>query len=110
MFRVKMRADMSGVPVKVRAIAKNDTVGEYAATQLELLIDQFVPYRIGTLSESTVIEAWKLTYTQPYAHYQWAGEGFNYSTQEHLNATSHWETHVDKAELAQSITDYLKGL
>lgn len=110
MFNTSVKVDMGGVPKKVRAIKENKRVGAFAAMELFRLADKYVPYRGGALSKSAIISPWLVTYTMPYAHYQWDGEGFNYSKQGHPSATSHWETHVDKAELAQSITDYLRRM
>lgn len=110
MLKAKVKVDVSGVPQQIRAIAKNPTVGEFAATELYNLSQQFTPRRDGGLIKSATIEAWKLSYNTPYARRLWYGDNLNFSQELSPSATSRWAEQVDKQKLAQSITDYLKEM
>lgn len=104
------RANMKGAVLKVKVICSNRKVGQMAASTAEKLMQPYVPEREGALIGSAVATPFKVTYSTPYAHYQWLGiskngKPLNYTK---LTATSHWEKQVNKQELANSITNYLK--
>lgn len=111
MLKAKVKVDMSGASNKIRAIAKNARAGSFAAMELYRLADKYVPYRDGALRASAVISPWKIIYTSPYALYMWRGivkgTEIKYRTP---GTTSHWTDNVNTADLADSITQYLKGL
>lgn len=68
------------------------------ANQMMADMDQFVPYKAGTLSQSVHINAngSQITYTTPYARAQFYGivNGSpvrNYTRSEHLRASKRWD-------------------
>lgn len=103
------KADMSGVVAKIDRICTNRKVGIFAASEAARLMEQFVPRLYGTLRTSAVVSPFLVTYTMPYAHYQW--EGVSESGVELHYTTpltqSHWEEAVDKGALARSIAGCL---
>lgn len=108
------KVDMGGAKDKIRAICSNPKVGSTAASEVERLAKPYVPFAEGSLRGSAVVSPFLVTYTTPYAHYQWAGERMDGT---HVirrrttpNTVSHWEKFVNKDELARNLTDYLKGL
>lgn len=109
------KVDMSGAKAKIRAICTDDEVGQYAAEDVARLATQYVPMYKGILRGSVEAEPFLVTWSMPYAHYQWAGisksgRDLNYSKSPNPNATSHWEQHIDKDELARDITEFLRRL
>ena len=101
------------VDQKIDSLVSDKALGSYAASQMRLGMDAYVPYEHGDLSGDAVITPFAVTYTQPYAHYQWEdARDMNYSHEQHGLATGHWEKAYASAHgeaLAQSITTYLKG-
>lgn len=105
-------ADMSGAVLKVRKICTNKQVGEFAASEAERLMKPRVPYLEGSLVSSATVKPFEVTYTMPYAHYQWNGISkygmkLRYSKP---SATSHWEEKVNKSSLASAITGFIARL
>jgi len=68
-------------------IAVAESAGRY--------MNPFVPMQTGILSQTYDTGADLLggyvRYTQPYAHYQYNGVGFNFSHEQHPLATHHWD-------------------
>lgn len=106
---LKVTTDMDGVAKKVNKICKDDSVGYFMATELKRLMSPYTPRRNGTLEDTAQIEPFKITYVQPYSKYIYYGDGFNFSTDKHPNATSRWDVvtkNVKGKELANSITRF----
>ena len=51
----------------------------------------YVPYLNGPLSETVEVLPDHITYIQPYARYQYYGDGFNFTKDYHPLATSRWD-------------------
>lgn len=98
--RIKIEGSLPGELLSKQAIAK----GQYVlANQAMADMDQFVPYKGGTLSQSAHINAdgSQITYTTPYAKAQFYGmitdrKGrqhpiVNYTLSEHHQATKRWD-------------------
>ena len=51
-----------------------------------------------------------MTYTAPYAHYQWEGVAKGGGRLYHPTpgTMSHWERYIDKAQLARDVTDFVR--
>lgn len=108
--KVSVKVDVSGIPRKVRRICTNRRVGQFAAEDARRLMERLVPFRDGPLRASAVVSPFLVTYTAPYAHYQWegvskGGGGLNRTTP---GTMSHWEEYIDKAQLASDITDFVR--
>lgn len=58
-------------------------------------MNKYVPFKDGFLSQNyeTGVDAVSgfVKYNQPYAHYQYNGIGFNFTTDYHPLATHHWD-------------------
>lgn len=115
-------------------IADNTDTGYFLATTWARYFAKYVPMQTGTLRDSVQIEPFKVTYTQPYAHYQWngmlyisptTGTGWalpgeikvptdtplNYSTEQNPLATSHWEVPAYEAfseTVAKQVEAYIR--
>lgn len=100
-----VKVDMSGVPVKIRRIKKNQRLGRFAASELDRLCKPYVPFRTGQLRSSVKLEPWAVTWYAPYAHRQWEGIGITNRTTP--GTVSHWERYINKRELADSLTQFL---
>ena len=52
---------------------KHPDLGVQLHNALARYLNPYVPMQTGTLSQSTIISPDRVTYTQPYAHYQYSG-------------------------------------
>jgi hypothetical protein len=108
---LKVTTDMDGVAKKVNKICKNDEVGYFMATEFKRLMSPYTPRVRGTLEDTAQIEPFKITYVQPYAKYIYYGDGFNFSTDKHPNATSRWDVVTKNSkgkQFANSISRFIK--
>lgn len=94
--------------------AKLDKARYVMANQMMSDMDQFVPYKVGTLSQSVHINAdgSQITYTTPYAKAQFYGiiNGSpvrNYTRSEHPMASKRWDLRA-KALYGQQWADIAK--
>ena len=98
-------------PQKTMARILDDSVGIFAAETCARYFNPYVPMRDGFLSQTYTTEPFKITYEQIYAHNMYTGVGYNFSTEQHPNATSYW----DKAgmvakggQVSKEITEFIK--
>lgn len=54
--------------------ARGDKVGLCAAKEWHRLYLPYVPWDQGIMARNVEYEPWKITHTQPYAHYQYEGQ------------------------------------
>lgn len=64
-----------------------------------LIIDPWVPFLEGPLSQTLEITPQYVKYNVPYAHYQYTGDGFNHTTDKHPLATERWDRVAMQTEL-----------
>lgn len=111
MLKVTVTANLSGIPAKISEIATNKALGQAAANQMKVLMEPYVPFDTGQLNGSAEVTPFAVTYTAPYAIYPYEGRRVSKYTREyHDRAQSHWDKGMDKAELAQFIENYIKGM
>lgn len=60
-------------PKEILAHIFDDDVGIFVASEWSRYFAKYAPMQTGTLAQSVDIEPFKVTYTQPYAHYMWEG-------------------------------------
>jgi hypothetical protein len=102
----------------IRRLVGNDAVGMFLAETWGTMFNKYVPADKIILANSYRTEPFKVTYYQPYSHYQWygisrSGRPLNYSHEKHILATSHWEEVAGREkgkEVAQAITNYIKRM
>lgn len=72
---VKVNINVSKI-LKSRGLGNDDRARVFLASEVKRLSDPYVPMQQGLLKNNTVVAAdgSTLTYTQPYAHYQYYGE------------------------------------
>ena len=58
---------------------------------LAKMCDPYVPFLEGPLSQTIKVTDTGVTYTQPYARYQYYGVNFNHTTDYHPQATALWD-------------------
>jgi Minor capsid protein len=92
-------------------ITSNQAIGSFAATSAATIMGDYVPFLAGDLKGSAIISPWHVKYTQPYAKYQYYGDGFNFTTDFNPKARSHWDEPLKTTHLAQftdEISNYIK--
>lgn len=74
-MNVKVDINVSKI-LKSRGLGNDDRARVFLASEVKRLSDPYVPMQQGLLKNNTVVAAdgSTLTYTQPYAHYQYYGE------------------------------------
>ena len=90
----------------------NSAVGIFTAETWARYINPYVPMRDGFLSQNYTTEPNKIIYNQPYAKRNYYGDYFNFSTEQHPLATSHWEQPAytaKKNQVAKEITEFVKS-
>lgn len=72
-------------------------------------MNEFVPMQTGVLSQNYETGADAIggyvRYNSPYAHYQYSGEGFDFSKEQHPLATHHWDQAMMLAKGVQYIAE-----
>lgn len=74
------------------------------------MMDPYVPFLEGPLSQTVEITPKSVKYTQPYAHYQYTGEDFNFTRDYHPLASAYWDKAMMAArgeEFTQMVKDIL---
>lgn len=94
-----------GVDVKIDSAAygnkimRDQTFWKFAATEWHRLYTPYVPRGdSGNLTDSVSITPGQIEHTQPYARYQYYGEGFHFRRDLHPMASAKWD---QKAEAIQ---------
>lgn len=87
----------------------------FMANEAQRLMDGYVPMETGMLADNAdaYVEGGvgKVHYRSPYAHYQYNGDGFNFSKEKHPKATSHWDEAMKKdrgKDLANAVQKFIK--
>lgn len=127
-----------GIKVKINNPKKtmnriiDDRVKLFAAETWARYFKKYTPMDNGTLGSTYTTEPGKVTYTSPYAHFQWKGivmvddrgstwakhgtekhytnANLNYSHEKNAKAQSHWEEAAErecKAQVAAEISDFI---
>lgn len=92
-------SNIVNVSVKLNDQAIQDKMNKLCdeTTMLEIhnllakMCDPYVPFLEGPLSQTTEITPKYVRYTQPYAHYQYYGVGFNHTKDYHPLASAKWD-------------------
>ena len=111
--RVKVRdVDMDKAVAKVARLKADPGLGTFTANEAARLMEKYVPFRSGALSEGAMLEPWAVEYVAPYAGYVFRGRGMKFSKQEHPNARSYWHKPLSNnpAPLARKITQKLESM
>ena len=90
---------------------KNDKFGLFLAQEWKRLISPYTPRREGTLEDTAIVRPFEIEYIQPYSHYVYYGETFNFRRDANPYATYEWDKAAEKAgqkeELIKSANQYL---
>lgn len=74
------------------------------------IIDPYVPYDTGALSQNIEVTAEGVRYTEDYAYKQYHGEEFRHKTEHHPLATAYWDKvamQTEKERLAQTVKEII---
>lgn len=90
-------------------IEPNGPVQAFFTQLCAIHMDKYVPFDTGALAETVVIDGnvtsnvseSYITYTQPYAHRIYEGDDFDFQTDKHELATSHWDKQMVTAEISE---------
>lgn len=109
MLDIKVTANTSGVSKKVGKWSKDSGLGNFAAMTLARMMRPFIPERDSILINTYNVSPWKLSYTAPYARPMYYGVVKGTPVRYHkATAAPKWDTHVNKADYAKQLEDYIK--
>ena len=92
---VTVTVDSSYVLEKLQNVVNDDWTRTTVNARFAQIIDPYVPYDTGYLSQDSVeIEPDGVYYTAPYAWRQYYGEDFNHKTEVHPLATARWDKEI----------------
>lgn len=113
MLQIKVTDMTQGLAKKVGKWSKDKGLGLHAATTLVRMMEPYIPFRTGALSQSHKEKPWLVTYSAPYARPMYngvvKGTSVRYTKEHHPQATSKWDKHVDKQSYAKQLESYIKG-
>jgi hypothetical protein len=89
-IRVKVDIDDRALQDKLTFLLDNKTMLEIHNLFAKKM-DPYVPFLEGPLSQTVEITPQYVRYIQPYAHYQYVGEGFNFTRDYHPLASAYWD-------------------
>lgn len=99
----------------VNSIAKRKVGGKNAglflANTCAKYMDPYVPYDTGTLASSYVCKPFRVEYITPYAERVYFGDNLNFSRDQHILASSHWDIPMKNArknDIAKDVTSFLR--
>ena len=118
--RNKSKAAVIGISLKEEKIIQkidNDRFGKLVAKTWRDLIDPFVPYKMGQLAGVTgntvQISPWEIWYRMQYAEAVYKSSDWDFSKEQHLFATDHWDEKAAKAgkkkQLYRTLNDALQS-
>lgn len=101
----------------IKDLGVNQKLNLFMAQECMRLMEPFVPMDTGVLSQTVETKADDqcgiVHYLVPYAHRQYTGEEFNFSTEKHKLATHHWDKAMliaKKKQLIRTVDKYREGL
>ena len=89
-IKVKVDIDDEMLKQKINNLLDDKTMLEIH-NLLAKYCDPYVPMLEGPLSQTLEITPRYVRYTQPYAHYQYTGVGFNFTRDCHPLASAYWD-------------------
>lgn len=101
-----IQVDTSNTSRKVDQVVNNVIADD--ATMLEIhnlfakILDPYVPFLEGPLSQTVEVTPEHVRYIQPYAHYQYYGIDFNHTLDYHPLASAMW----DKAAMSVKMEEF----
>lgn len=102
---VTAKIDDQALKAKLENLCDDETMLEIH-NLLATMCDPYVPFLEGPLSQTIEVTPEYVRYTQPYAHYQYYGEGFNHTREHHPLASAKW----DEAMLRDKKDEFLEGV
>lgn len=112
---MRVKVDLSGVQKKLDSIANNREVGLVLADACARYMDQYLPFRTGTLAKQVIINIpFQVTYETDYAKRVYRADGITIHTENgHPNATDHWDQAMiasHENQIAKEVTRFIERL
>lgn len=109
-IRTEVKVDVAGITNKVESVIHRDDTMLEVHQVFAKVIDPWVPYDTGALSQHLDITPTGVTYTEPYAAKQYYGDEFKHTTEHHPLASAHWDEvamQTERANLAMQVKEIL---
>ncbi len=97
-FNFNVKVDIDALGQKVENLIDDKTMLEVHNLYAKM-IDPWVPYLEGPLSQTLNITPEYVEYLVPYAHRQYTGDNFNHTIEHHPLASARWDKVAMQTEL-----------
>lgn len=107
-----LKFTVTATPASYSSAIESRTNGAalFAAETARTMMDDYVPVDRGFLRGNVNVSAsgntGKVTYTQPYAKYQYYGN-YNHAGSGNPAARSHWDKHINRSALVAAIQSFI---
>ncbi len=92
------------------AVMNDSKFWTFAASEWHRLYSPYTPYKTGMLDNTVVITPGQIEHTVPYARYQYYGERFHFSKEQHPLASAKWDQAAEptqKIKLIRTLQNYI---
>lgn len=106
-----VKVDLTGVTKQLNGVISDDGVMTEVHSIFAEILNPYVPYDTGYLSQTVEVTPDGITYTAPYASKQYYGEEFHHNTEHHPLATAHWDEvamQTHKEEFANKVAEVIR--
>lgn len=106
-----VKIDDTAILKTVEAITHDDGVMTEVHQAFAEIINPYVPYDTGNLSQDITVSAEGVTYHADYAAKQYYGEEFHHNKEHHPLASAHWDAvamQTEKEAFANRVTEIIK--
>lgn len=111
---MKIKIGLESVKIDTRGlcgkIMNDHRFWRFAAAEWYKLYTPYVPMDTGMLSSTVAITPGEIEHTVPYARYQYYGDGFHFSRQQHPRAAARWDEKAAPEQgrrLASTLQSYI---
>ena len=88
---------------------QNDRFGLFLVQEWKRFISPYTPRREGTLEDTVLVRPFEIEYIQPYSHYVYYGETFNFRRDANPYATYEWDKAAANAGQLDKLTRTLNN-
>lgn len=81
----------AAIEQKLKQLTQDDQAMLEIHNLFAKMCDPYVPFLEGPLSQTIEVTPEYVKYTQPYAHYQYTGDNFNFTRDYHPLASAYWD-------------------
>ena len=93
----EVKVNLSLIQKDISKPLNSSKFGLFLAQEWKRLISPYTPRREGTLEDTALVRPFEIEYIQPYSHYVYYGETFNFRRDANPYATYEWDKTAENA-------------